>query len=82
MSAVVNIRGQITVDREIRERLGISPGMVAVQQIVDNHLLVTFIPAPHKRSLAGVLGKPPVAVPSDWEEIEELAAQSIAEEAR
>ncbi len=82
MAAVVNPRGRITVDREVRRRLGVRPGMIAVQQVVENQLIVTFIPAPHRRSLAGVLGKPPRRVPPTWEEIEEIAAGSIADEAR
>lgn len=81
MSAIVTPRGQITVDREARARLGLRPGMVAVQQVVANHLLVTFIPAPHARSLAGVLGKPPSLVSGDWEEVREATERAIAEEA-
>ena len=81
MAAVVNPRGQITVDRTVRERLGVRPGMIAVQQILGNQLVVTFIPAPHERSLAGVLGKPPRAVPTDWQETREAAERAIAEDA-
>ncbi len=81
MSAVVNPRGQITVDREIRERLGVRPGMVAVQQTVGNQLIVTFIPASHKRSAAGMLGRPRRRVPRDWSEITEAAGQAIAQDA-
>ncbi len=81
MSAVVTPRGQITVDREARERLGVRPGMVAVQQVVGNQLVVTFIPAPHDRSLAGVLGKPPRRVSGNWEEVREAVERAIAEEA-
>ncbi len=81
MSALVNPRGQITVDREIRERLGVRPGMVAVQQTVGNQLIVTFVPAPHKRSAAGVLGKPRRLVPRNWSEITEAAGQAIAQDA-
>ncbi len=81
MSAVVTPRGQITVDRAARERLGVKPGMVAVQHVVDNQLVVTFIPGPHNRSLAGILGKPPRTVPADWDQIREAAEIGIAEEA-
>jgi bifunctional DNA-binding transcriptional regulator/antitoxin component of YhaV-PrlF toxin-antitoxin module len=80
MSAVVNARGQITVDRTARERLGVRPGMIAVQQVLGSQLIVTFIPAPHKRSAAGILGKPPRAVPADWADIRDSAERAIAEE--
>ncbi len=80
MSAVVNPRGQITVDRMARERLGVRPGMIAVQQVVRNQLVITFIPAPHDRSAAGILGTPPRAVPADWSEIRAAAERALADE--
>ncbi|MCL5958920.1 MAG: AbrB family transcriptional regulator [Chloroflexi bacterium] len=79
MPAIVNPRGQITIERAARERLGVRPGMVAVQQVVDGQLIITFIPAPHDRSVAGKLGRPPrLAHVEDWREMVE---QAIAEEA-
>lgn len=81
MSAVVTPRGQITVDREARRRLRVRPGMVAVQQVVGDQLVVTFIPAPHSRSIAGRLGKPPRAVPENWDEVRAAEERAIAEEA-
>jgi len=80
MAAVVNPRGQITVDRAARDRLGVRPGMIAVQQVVGDQLVVTFIPAPHKRSAAGILGMPPHAVPADWGDVREAAARALADE--
>jgi len=81
MVAVVNKRGQITIDREIREQLGVKPGMRAVQDIMNGVLMVTFIPAPHRRSLAGVLGTAKQRAPVDWDEAREIAAAAIAQEA-
>jgi bifunctional DNA-binding transcriptional regulator/antitoxin component of YhaV-PrlF toxin-antitoxin module len=78
MPAVVTPRGQITVDREARERLGVRPGMVAVQHVVGTQLIVTFIPAPHNRSLAGILGKPPRPVSADPDASEEAVERAIA----
>ena len=80
MSATVNPRGQITIDRDARERLGVRPGMKAVQQVVGSQLVITFIPAPHDRSLAGILGTPPRTVPDDWDQVREMAERAIAEE--
>lgn len=79
MSAIVNPRGQITVDRIARERLGVRPGMVAVQQVVGNQLVITFIPAPHDRSAAGILGNPPRVVPTDWSDIRAAAERALAD---
>ena len=80
MPAIVNPRGQITVDRAARDRLGVRPGMIAVQQVVGNQLVVTFIPAPHSRSAAGMLGRPPRVVPSDWDAVREAAERAMADE--
>ncbi len=81
MVAVVNRRGQITIDREIREKLGVKPGMRAVQDIMNGVLVITFIPAPHRRSLVGFLGKAPREAPKDWDKVRELMEQAIAEDA-
>jgi AbrB family looped-hinge helix DNA binding protein len=53
MSTRVGTKGQVVIDREIREQLGIRPGMLAIQQVVDDHVEVRFVPGPHRRSLAG-----------------------------
>lgn len=81
MVAVVNKRGQITIDREIREQLGVTPGMRAVQDIRNGVLVVTFIPAPHRRSLVGFLPPPPRTPSQGWTETRESAAQAIAKDA-
>jgi len=69
----VGERGQITIEKAIRERLGVRPGDRAVQHVVDDQLVVTFLPAakPHIRSLAGVLGTAPrrPAAGATWEEV-------------
>jgi bifunctional DNA-binding transcriptional regulator/antitoxin component of YhaV-PrlF toxin-antitoxin module len=57
----VGERGQITIERAIRERLGIRPKDIAVQRVEDGRLVVEFIRPhePHMRSLAGILGPSP-----------------------
>jgi hypothetical protein len=74
----VTTRGQITIDRSARKELGVRPGMVAHQRVVDGRLEVVFLPAPHRRSLAGQLrrGSGPAAVTND--EIERAVQDSIA----
>ena len=54
MSSRVSDRGQITIDRPAREELGIRPGMVAHQRVVDGRLEVIFLPESHHESLYGV----------------------------
>jgi bifunctional DNA-binding transcriptional regulator/antitoxin component of YhaV-PrlF toxin-antitoxin module len=55
MPSKVGERGQITVEKAIREELGVYAGDQAVQWVEDGHLVVTFVPASHRRSLFGVL---------------------------
>ena len=81
MPSQVSERGQITIDRAIREQLGVQPGMVAYQRIVGGRLEVVFLPAPHRRSLFGALrreGAPPLV--TTRAQIEEAVMEAVAEE--
>lgn len=55
MPNVVGERFQITIDRTVRERLGIEPGDLAVERVEDGRMVVEFAPRPHDRSLRGIL---------------------------
>ena len=65
----------------MREQLGIRPGMVAHQRVVAGRLEVVFLPAPHRRSLYGVLyreGEQPQV--TSGEGIEAAVMEAIAKE--
>lgn len=83
MSYKVGAKGQIVIDQEIREALGIEPGWLASQRLVEDHVEVRFFPPEHDRSLAGVLAayvKRPLSQ-EDWGEAKERAwADAVAEE--
>lgn len=86
MPSKVGTKGQIVIEKEIRDRLGIEPGTIAIQQVVDGHLEVYFVPPPHNRSLRGML-RPYVAQEIleqtenlEWDEIRERAWREAAEE--
>ena len=55
MVSRVGERGQITLEKAIREELGIYAGDGAVQRIENGRVVIDFVPAPHNRSLAGAL---------------------------
>ena len=55
MVSRVGERGQITLEKAIREELGIYAGDGAVQRIEDGRVVIDFVPGPHSRSLAGLL---------------------------
>jgi len=80
MSSRVGERGQITVEKAIREELAVYAGDQAVQWVEDGRLVVEFVPAAHRRSLAGSLSGKVTARPADedWASIRN-AAQSTPE---
>ena len=55
MSNVVGQKGQVVIAKEIRDRLSIEPGWLALQSIVDNYVKIYFVPPEHNRSLMGSL---------------------------
>jgi bifunctional DNA-binding transcriptional regulator/antitoxin component of YhaV-PrlF toxin-antitoxin module len=79
----VGERGQITIEREIREQLGIKPKDLAVQRVQDGRLVVEFVrpPEPHMRSLAGILGPAP-RQPREPLDVDSAVALSVADEWR
>ena len=66
MSNVVGERYQITIDKKIRDQLGIEPGDRAVERIEDGRLVVTFVPKSHSRSLLGIFRRPRPPI-TDWQ---------------
>lgn len=81
MSYKVSSKGQIVIDKEIRERLGIEPGWVAVQRQVGDRVEIRFYPGAHERSLRGALAdaaqrRPPSD--EDWHEVKEEAWTAAA----
>ncbi len=55
MAHVVGEKGQVVIEKPIRETLGIQPGFVAVQSVVGDHVEIRFYPPEHRRSLRGRL---------------------------
>jgi bifunctional DNA-binding transcriptional regulator/antitoxin component of YhaV-PrlF toxin-antitoxin module len=74
----VGERGQITIEKEIRDRLGVRPKDIAIQHVEDGRLIITFMRQhePHMRSAAGILGPPPRLPDSSrsWDDLVEEAA--------
>ncbi len=86
MASIVGTKGQVVIDKAIRDQLGISPGWRAYQTLEEGHVKIYFRPPPHSRSLLGILRKhiPPEAAErltqTSWSEIEEEGWKGIAEE--
>ena len=58
MANVVGERFQITIDKKVRDQLGIKAGDQAVERVEDGRLVVYFMPKRHTDSLLGILRNP------------------------
>ena len=57
MTVTVGTKGQIVINKEILDRLGIKPRWMALQRIVGGHVEIYFLPPEHNKSLLGCLEK-------------------------
>ena len=71
MASTVGTRGQITIEKQLRDELGVKPGWRAIQRRVGNHVDLRFIPPRHRDSLRGALADPNAPKFSTDEELEE-----------
>jgi AbrB family looped-hinge helix DNA binding protein len=73
MANVVGERFQITIDKKVREELGVQPGDRAIERVEDGRLVVTFMPKPHRQSFLGILKRPGQMPITDWEAVKDRA---------
>ena len=75
MSSRVGERGQITIEKVIREELGIYAGDETVQRVEDGRIVIEVVPGRHRRSLAGALRDQVRRAPPDesWEALRDAA---------
>ena len=75
MVSRVGERGQITIEKAIREELGIYAGDQAVQRVQDGRIVIEVVPGRHRRSLAGSLKDKVSRRPDDesWEALRRAA---------
>ncbi len=81
MVNVVGTKGQIVISKEIRDRLGIEPGWLALQRVVHEHLEVYFVPPEHRKSLKGSLApylKASIGPGPDWDKARQAAWEKEA----
>jgi AbrB family looped-hinge helix DNA binding protein len=77
---VVGTKGQIVIEKEIREKLGLEPGWLSVQRLVDGHVELYFVPPEHARSLKGILAphSDRHVRPEEWDRAREAAWEDAA----
>jgi len=78
MGSRVGERGQITIEKAIREELAIYAGDETVQRVEDGKIVIEVIPGRHRRSLAGSLkGKVRRKPPDEgWDALRDAAWQT------
>ena len=82
----VGTNGQVVIAKKLRDRLGIKPGWLATQMVVDDHIKIYFTPPSHQRSLKGSLREYAVNAGihagQDWGEVRATAWTSTARDRR
>ena len=80
MSYQVGTKGQVVIAKKLRDQLGIKPGWLATQLVVDDHIEIYFAPPSHRRSLKGSLRgyavRADVRANRDWNEVRDAAWSS------
>jgi len=76
----VGLKGQVVIEKELRNRLGVEPGWLALQYLSGDHIEVYFVPPKHRRSLKGSLsGHTKVSVsPKEWPKVVDKAWATAA----
>lgn len=75
MGSRVGERGQITIEKAIREELAIYAGDETVQRVENGRIVIELVPGRHRRSLAGSLRDKVGRQPADetWETLRDAA---------
>lgn len=75
MSSRVGERGQITIEKAIREELAIYAGDETIQRVEDGRIVIEVVPGRHRRSLAGSLRDKRRRTPPDesWDALRDAA---------
>lgn len=75
MVSRVGERGQITIEKAIREELAIYAGDETVQRVEDGRIVIEVVPGRHRRSMAGSLREKVGRQPPDesWDALHQAA---------
>ncbi|HCP24030.1 MAG: AbrB/MazE/SpoVT family DNA-binding domain-containing protein [SAR202 cluster bacterium] len=74
MPNLVGTKGQVVINKEIRDQLGIGPGWMALQRFAGDHVEIYFVAPEHEDSLAGSLAphiRAPLYQGAEWAQARE-----------
>ncbi len=82
MPTTVGTKGQVVIEKRIRDRLGVKPGAIAVQALVGDRVEIRFVPPAHSRSLFGALAQHVKRDVSDreWAKVKRQAWEQAAKD--
>ncbi len=81
---MLGTKGQVVIAKEIRDQLGVEPGWLAVQRLVEDHVEIYLLPPEHRDSLKGSLAEyinAHIAHCQDWDAARHTAWERSAKEA-
>jgi len=83
LTYLVGAKGQVVISKELRDRLGVKPGWIALERLVGDHIELYFLPQPHHRSLKGSLApylRQDGSEPIGWDRARDAAWEAAARE--
>jgi len=82
MTLVVGSKGQIVIAKEIRDKIGIKPGWLALERLIGDYVEVYFIPPEHNKSLKGSLNNyvnKHIKQDKEWDALQDKTWDELAE---
>ena len=82
MPTTVGPKGQVVIEKTIRDRLGVRPGAIAIQTLAGDRVEIRFVPPAHTQSLFGVLGAhvSSKTAKQNWADVKRRAWEAAARE--
>lgn len=84
MPSILGTKGQVVIEKALRDALGLEPGFLSTQRLVNNHVEIHFFPPEHDRSLRGILASSITRSldPEEWQKARARAWADAASDPR